>query len=193
MVGRDEHGGAVLRADGRRNRDQLLRAAEEVFTTQGAGASLREVARTAGVNVATLYRHFPTRDALLSTLLADGFDQLAARARELAAEPDAAQGLRSWTRALVEALSWYDGLPDSVALALTDPDSPLHEGCERFRVAAAGLLDRAQRAGQVRPDLRIDELLAIGAAVARLARPAADPAAAAERFLTLAVEGLTAP
>ncbi|WP_067684167.1 TetR/AcrR family transcriptional regulator [Nocardia miyunensis] len=187
----DRDSGSVMRADGRRNRDQLMRAAQEVFAVQGTGASLREVARTAGVNVATLYRHFPTRDALLGALLGDGFDQLATRAQELAAKSDAAEGLWIWTRTLVDALSWYDGLPDSVSEALRDPNSPLHDRCERLRVAAAELLHRAQQSGQVRSDLGIDELLATSSAVARLARPAADPAAASERFLTLFIEGLT--
>ncbi|WP_433524526.1 TetR/AcrR family transcriptional regulator [Nocardia pseudovaccinii] len=192
MDGRDQDSGTGMRVDGRRNRQQLMHAAQQVFAAQGTGASLREVARTAGVNIATLYRHFPTREALLEALLSEGFDRLAARARELAANSDPAAGLWAWTRTLVDALSWYDGLPDSVSEALREPDSPLHDGCERLRASASELLDRAQKSGQVRSDLRIDELLATANAAAWLARPAADSALDSERFLTLFVEGLAA-
>jgi AcrR family transcriptional regulator len=184
--------GDLARADSRHNREQLLAAARSTFAAEGADASLRAVARTAGVGIATLYRHFPTREALLEALLGHGFDTLRGRAAALLSDPDPGAALIGWARELAEATGRYDGLPASVLGALHDPGSRLHASCQGLRAAAGDLLARAQRAGAIRPDLDADELLAVVGAVAWAARqlpPAADPAG---RFLALLVEGLAA-
>ena len=72
-----------MRADARKNRDHLLEVARDVVNEQGAEASLRDIARRAGVGLGTLYRHFPRREALLEALLRTRFDALTTRAREL--------------------------------------------------------------------------------------------------------------
>ncbi len=72
-----------LRADARRNREELLDVAREVIREQGVDASLRDIARRAGVGIATLYRHFPTRDALITAIIGDGMQRMNARAAEL--------------------------------------------------------------------------------------------------------------
>src|SRR6266487_4025102 len=92
-----------MRADARRNYQALLSAANAAFIEQGADdASLEEIARRAGVGIGTLYRHFPTRQALLEAVYRDQVDALRARADELLGSlpPDAA--LVAWLRALVE-------------------------------------------------------------------------------------------
>jgi AcrR family transcriptional regulator len=150
------------------------------------------VARRAGVSIATLYRHFPTREALLEALLRHGFDTLHARADDLLAASDPGQALVSWIRELAVASVRYDGLPASVMAALRNPGSTLHSSCAGLRASAGDLLARAQRSGQVRADLETDELLAAVYAMAWAARQAATAAGAGDRFLELLVEGLAA-
>jgi AcrR family transcriptional regulator len=181
-----------VRADGRRSHGDLLAAAREAFAEQGTEASLREVARRAGVSIATLYRHFPTREALLEALLRDAFDTLRARAADLLAAPDPGQALVTWIGELAAACTRYDGLPAAVMGALRDPGSSLHASCAGLGTAASDLLARAQRAGHVRADLRTDELLATVYAMAWAARQAPVTLDAGDRLLQLLVEGLAA-
>jgi AcrR family transcriptional regulator len=183
-----QHAGNPVRADGRRSHDRLLTVARETFAEQGTDASLREVARRAGVSIATLYRHFPTRDALLEALLRQGFDTLRARAVDLLRASDPGQAIIEWAGELAAASSRYEGLPASVMSALNDHDSSLHASCAGLRAAASDLLARAQRSGQIRADLETDELLATVYAMAWAARTGGTQ----ERFLTLLIEGLTA-
>jgi AcrR family transcriptional regulator len=166
------------------------------------GASLREVSRRAGVSIATPYRHFSTREALLEALLRQAFDTLRARASDLLAAPDPGEALVTWIRELTAASARYDGLPASVMGALSDPNSTLHESCAGLRTAAADLLAHAQRSGHVRADLKAGELLAAVYAMAWAARQSASAADVgdatatsadtANRFLELLVEGLAA-
>ncbi len=184
--------GVPVRADGRRSHEDLLAAARETFAEHGTDASLREVARRAGVSIATLYRHFPTREALLEALLRHAFDTLRARAADLLAAPDPGLALVTWIRELTAASARYDGLPASVMGALRDPGSTLHESCAGLRIAASDLLARAQRSGRIRADLEAGELLAAVYAMAWAARQAPVTADAGERFLELLVDGLAA-
>lgn len=184
--------GLPVRADGRRTHEHLLVAAQKTFAEQGTDASLREVARRAGVSIATLYRHFPTREALLQTLLQHGFDKLRARAADLIASLDPGQALVAWIRELALASARYDGLPASVMAALQDPGSTLHSSCAGLRAAADDLLARAQRSGHIRADLDADQLLAAVNAMAWATRQASWTADAGDRFLSLLIEGLTA-
>jgi AcrR family transcriptional regulator len=179
-----------VRTDGRYNREQLLAAARDTFAERGAEASLREVARRAGVGIGTLYRHFPTREALLEALFGDGFDTLRARAEQLLAADEPGPALVTWVRELAEAAGRLDGLPGSVLAALHDPASPLHASCAGLRTAAGDLLARARRDGAVRPDLDPNELLAAVYAMVWAARQVPSDAGAAARFVTLLVEGL---
>jgi AcrR family transcriptional regulator len=176
------------RGDARRNHAELMTAARAVVAEQGTDASLREVARRAGVGIGTLYRHFPTREALLEALLGDGFDRLTGRAGELLDAPDAGAALVTWLRELAFGSSIYKGLPGSVMEALHDPGSRLHASCTGIRTAVTDLLTRAQESGQIRADLRAEELLAAVNAMAWAADQADSPA---DRYLTLLVEGLT--
>lgn len=176
--------GVAMRADGRRNRDQLMDAARATFAAEGVDASLREVARRAGVGIATLYRHFPNREALLEAVVRDLFDHLAARADALTEVDD---GLFIWTSDLVDALNAYGGLPASVLGSLQDQTSPLHDACSRLGAAATHLLSRARDAGRVRPDLQTHELLATANAAAWLGQPPVG--LSSHRFLALFTEG----
>ena len=168
----------------------MLDAARTVVAQQGTDASLREVARRVGVGIGTFYRHFPTREALLEALLRDGFDQLADAAAALHDHPDPGTALTDWLRQLATGATLYDGLPSAVLQALHDTDSPLHSACARLRQAAADLLERAQEAGQIRPDLTTAELLTAGYAMSWAVHQTSDGRAETDRYVHLLVDGL---
>ncbi|MFF4341975.1 TetR/AcrR family transcriptional regulator [Kitasatospora sp. NPDC001540] len=157
-----------MRADARKNRDHLLAVARVVVTEQGADASLRDIARRADVALPTLYRHFPTREALLDTLLRENFDALAERAVELEASGSPAEALGTWLRECVAVAREYRGVTELMAAAIGDADSALHASCVTMRAAGTRLLARAQAAGAARADLDGAELFALVAALAWL-------------------------
>ncbi|HEV2638679.1 MAG TPA: helix-turn-helix domain-containing protein [Actinocrinis sp.] len=165
----------TMRADGRRNYDRLLETARAAFAQQGTDVSLREVARSAGVGIGTLYRHFPTREALIEACMRHGLDLLCARAGALLDAPSPDDALMQWLHALAVSSATYQGLPGSLLAALQDETSELHRSCRAMAAAAGALLDRAQQHGTVRSDLATGDLLALAAAVAWAAQQTPDP------------------
>jgi AcrR family transcriptional regulator len=152
------------RADARRNYERILEVAGTVVAEQGTQASLREVARRAGVGLGTLYRHFPTREVLLEVLLRQRFDGLAERAKSLEdSEPDAA--LEQWLRQFLAGSTTYRGLAAAMMATLQDEGSPLYVSCHAMREAAGRLLTRAQAAGHVRSDVDRTDLFALVSAL----------------------------
>lgn len=150
-----------MRADALKNRNHLLGVARAVIAEHGAGASLRDIARRADVGLATLYRHFPTREALLDELLRASLDELTdkAGALELSTSPDDA--LLTWFRDGVAFVRTYSGIVDVLAAALADPQSALHASCSAVRSAGARLLLRAQSEGLARADIDGVDLFAL--------------------------------
>ncbi|MEU6194448.1 helix-turn-helix domain-containing protein [Streptomyces sp. NPDC047061] len=157
-----------MRADARKNRDHLLAVAGTVIAEQGAEASLRDIARRADMGLATLLRHFPTREALLDALLRTSFDELTAQAAELETSGSAADALVSWLRDCVAVAHEYRGVTELMAAAIEDPESALHASCVAMRAAGTGLLTRAQAAGTARTDIDGADLFALVAALAWL-------------------------
>ncbi len=167
-----------MRADARKNYDQLLAVARAVVTEQGADASLRDIARRAGVGLGTLYRHFPTREALLEALLRTSFDELTATAAELETSGSPGDALVSWLRDFVACADNYRGVIASMVAAIEDPESALHASCVTMKAAGARLLARAQAAGEARTDIDGADLYALGGALAWLGdQPALAPRA----------------
>lgn len=157
-----------MRADAQKNRDHLLAVAGTVITENGAEASLRDIARKADMGLATLLRHFPTREALLDALLRTSFDKLTARAAELETSNTPEDALVSWLRDCVAVAREYRGATELMAAALEDNESALHASCVTMRAAGTRLLDRAQAAGTARTDLDGTDLFALVAALAWL-------------------------
>ncbi|MGW3134205.1 TetR/AcrR family transcriptional regulator [Streptomyces sp. NPDC001123] len=157
-----------MRVDAQKNRDHLLVVARTVITEHGAEASLRDIARKAGVGLATLLRHFPTREALLDALLRSSFDELTVRAGELETSSAPEDALLSWLRDCVAVAREYRGATELMAAALEDSESALHASCVTMRAAGTGLLDRAQAAGTARVDIDGTDLFALVAALAWL-------------------------
>ncbi|HEY0816072.1 MAG TPA: TetR/AcrR family transcriptional regulator [Pseudonocardia sp.] len=158
-----------MRADARKNYDQLLAVARAAVTEQGADASLRDIARRAGVGLGTLYRHFPTREALLEALLRASFDELAAQAVELETSSSPADALVVWLRDCVAGAHEYRGVVALMIAAIEDAQSALHASCVAMRAAGTRLLVRAQAAGLARADIDGTDLFALIGALAWLA------------------------
>ncbi|MFI5797929.1 TetR/AcrR family transcriptional regulator [Streptomyces sp. NPDC051677] len=157
-----------MRADARKNHDHVLAVAGAVITEHGVDASLRDIARRAGVGLATLLRHFPTREALLDALLRTRFDELTATAGELATSNSPEDALVSWLRDCVTCAREYRGVVALMAAAIEDAESALHASCVTMRAAGTRLLARAQAAGAARTDIDGTDLFALVAALAWL-------------------------
>jgi len=179
-----------LRADAQRNYDKIVKVAAEAFAERGTGASLDDIACRAGVGPGTLYRHFPTRDALLAAALRGALDELGETARRLLAEPDAGAALDEWMIELARHLRTYGGLPESIAAALQDPDSLLGTRCQPMRSGTKQLLERAKAAGAVRADVQASDLNALIGSLAWAAEQRGDSDAALLRLLRLVTDGL---
>jgi AcrR family transcriptional regulator len=159
---------ADLRADARRNRDELLDVARLVIAEEGVDASLRDIARRAGVGIGTLYRHFPTREALLAAIIQDGTRRMGLHAAELSATEAPGPALDLWLTDVARRIGPYRGLPDSIVKAASvdqDGDPALRACSTDLLQAGRGLLTRAQAAGAVRPDVTWDDVFAAVAAI----------------------------
>ncbi|WIX98605.1 helix-turn-helix domain-containing protein [Amycolatopsis mongoliensis] len=174
------------------NRELLLTAAREAFAAEGTLASLRDVARRAGVGIGTLYRHFPTREALLEAVLDRRFAELRERAEELLGAPPQ-EALLTWLTEVAAGARTYLGLPQSIMAALADEGSALHASCMTMRAAGETLLTRAQRAGAVRGDLTIFEVISLVLGVAWAAQQPGGTEDLLPRLLSTAMHGMTTP
>jgi AcrR family transcriptional regulator len=150
-----------MRADARKNYLHLLTVARAAITEQGAEASLRDIARKAGVGLATLYRHFPTREALLEALLRTTLDELTQKAADLGTSESPHEALAMWLREAVAFVQGYNGVVSVMAAALADDSSALHASCSNLRSAGGRLLQRAQSEGAAREDLDGVDLFAL--------------------------------
>ncbi|WP_019810818.1 TetR/AcrR family transcriptional regulator [Saccharomonospora halophila] len=157
-----------MRADARKNRDRLLAVAGAVITEEGVDASLRDIARRAGVGLATVLRHFPTREALLDALLRTRFDELAEEAAELETSSSPGDALVSWLRDFVGCAHDYRGVTETMMAAIEDPQSALHASCVAMRGAGTRLLARAQAEGAARTDIDGTDVFALAGALAWL-------------------------
>ena len=180
----------VQRADARRNRERVLDAARDQFAEHGLDAQMDHVARAAGVGVGTVYRHFPTKEALLEALAQRRFDAKADAAREALAVDDPWDGfvqfMTSATRitagdlALSEAMGQHPGL--------------CRKAAERagLRELVAELVDRAHASGQLRADIQADDVpsLVSGVGHAVHAGDRGAPAMSWERYLEIMLAGL---
>ena len=167
-----------MRADARKNYSHLLAVARDVVTNHGADASMRDIARRAHVGLATLFRHFPTREALFEALLRTNADALTQQAAELETSSPPDEALVSWFRQGVAFTHSYSGVCTLLASAHADPDSALHASSTALWAAGARLLLRAQAEGTARADMNGDDLFALMSALAWLAgQPAFAPRA----------------
>ncbi|MEX3841545.1 TetR/AcrR family transcriptional regulator [Paraburkholderia sp. BR10882] len=154
-----------MRADARKNYDHLLAVARDVVTEHGADASMRDIARRADVGLATLFRHFPTREALFEALLREDLDALTQKAFELERSSPPDEALVSWFREGVAFVHSYSGVVAMMASAHATPDSALYASCAAVHSAGERLLLRAQAEGSARADVNGDDLFALMSAL----------------------------
>lgn len=157
-----------MRVDAQANRDRLLSVATEVIAEHGVEVSMRDIARRAGVGLATLLRHFPSREALLEALLRTQFDEMTSRATEVEGTVPAGDALVLWLRDFLTLTSGTRGVVPAMVHAIDDPDSALHASCVAMRASGSRLLASAQTAGAAREDLDGSDLYAMASALAWL-------------------------
>ncbi len=170
-----------LRADARRNRERVLRAAREVFAESGFGAPLDEIAARAGVGAGTVYRHFPTKEALFEAVAAARVADLVADARRRATENDPGTAFFDFLARLGAEAEAKRDTSDAIAVP-----GPLRDAMQD---ALSLLLARAQQAGAVRPEVTAADLVAILKGLAAAVHGDAEPGRAA-RLLAILLHGL---
>ena len=147
------------RTDARRNRERILEVAKEAFTRSGANASLDDVAKDAAVGAGTLYRHFPTRDALIEEVYRAEVEKLAAAERKFSEAMPPVEALRAWMLLFVDYIATKQIIAPALNSLVGGP-SKLYEG-SRARVQGAidALVKRAIKNGDIRRDLEPFDLL----------------------------------
>jgi AcrR family transcriptional regulator len=147
------------RADAVRNRERVLEAAKAVFSAGGPEASLEAVAKRAGVGIGTLYRHFPTREALFEAVYRREVQQLTELAEQLKGEAEPVDALRRWLRSNVEFIATKKGMMAALALAVHGSSELYAHTFDRLTNAVGALLERAVAAGEIRADISPEDLL----------------------------------
>ncbi|KQT05227.1 TetR family transcriptional regulator [Rhizobium sp. Leaf391] len=153
--------GISLRADALKNRERILAAAEDAFLENGAGVSLDDVAKRAGVGIGTLYRRFPTREELLAAAFSARFLTLAETSRARDAELDPLESVRAYLVELVRHTNVYRGLAASLGTVL-ETGTP---GCLATTEEGTRLLQRAQAARVVRSNITFNDIVCIAVAI----------------------------
>lgn len=154
-----------MRADAKKNYSHILTIAREVIAESGPDVSMRDIARQAGVGLATLLRHFPTREALFESLLCTELDQLTRKAAELEASNSPGDAVVSWFGEWMGFAQTHRGVVALMAAAHTNPDSAMYASCAAVHAASARLLVRAQAEGTARADMTGDDLFGLMAAL----------------------------
>jgi AcrR family transcriptional regulator len=147
------------RTDAVRNRERVLEAAKAVFSQGGPEASLEAVARHAGVGIGTLYRHFPTREALYEAVYRREVDQLVELANQLEARAAPVEALRLWMRAGVEFMATKKGMAAALTLAAHSSSELTAYSLDHLTRALGQLLARGAAAGDLRADIDPEDLL----------------------------------
>jgi AcrR family transcriptional regulator len=182
----DSHLRRPQRADARRNYEKVLAAAREVFAEEGTAAPLDDIARRADVGIATLYRHFPTRQHLLEAVYVGEFEAISRRADELASLPPW-DALEQWLREYVDYATTKKALAQEM-LTYIDLDAEVFRASKSALQAAGGmLLKRAQDAGEVRLDATFMD---VGRLVGSIAGIRGAEPAELERVLGIVLDGL---
>jgi AcrR family transcriptional regulator len=178
--------GRPKRADAARNYDKLLAAAADAFAQDGVAASLEDIARRAGVGIGTLYRNFPTRQALLEAVYIDEVEEISRKAYEHD-DGDPWEALSAWLHEFVAFAVTKHALADAM-LATIDQDHQVFAAC-RTAISAAGgtLLRRAQDAGVVRDDTDFTD---VGRMIAGIANVPTADTEQVHRMVDLALDGL---
>jgi AcrR family transcriptional regulator len=177
------------RADAQRNRVRLLETAKAAFSEKGSAASLDEIARIAGVGAGTLYRHFPTRDALVAAVYRNETEQLVAAADRLAQTHPPVMALREWLLLFVDYIATKHGMHE-VLNSIVGGTSDLYSASTvQVKQAIAKLVERAVVSGDIRLELDPLDLLRALAGVANIGL-GPDGERAAKRLVDILIAGV---
>jgi AcrR family transcriptional regulator len=176
------------RADALRNRDRLLEAAKASFAKAGADVSLDEIARRAGVGIGTLYRHFPTRDAIVEAVYRREVEQLADAANRLTAALPPAEALHAWMRLIVDYIATKRVIAPAVKAMVGGAEVYASSGA-RVAEAMAAMVERARIAGEIRDDADPADLLRALAGFTHF-NAGADWEASVLRLIDILMDGL---
>jgi AcrR family transcriptional regulator len=179
----------ALRADAHRNRDQLLAVASRVFVSGDTEPSMRAIAREAGVGIATLYRHFPTRESLVEAVYRDQVAGLTAAARELLDQLPPPTALRRWMDLFGDWIAAKNGMLDTL-LAMIESGTISHaETRTELLTAIDEILDAGRATGELRVDVTAEDIAAGLIGIFTVAHPHEDDGRAS-RLLDILLDGL---
>ncbi len=181
-----------MRRNAQQNRERILAAAEVVFGEQGAAGSTEEVARRAEVGIATVFRHFPTKDALVEATLLRHFGDLIARAEALAASPDPAKALRTLVRVMIETGATKITLASLIGKHGEFPPAA-RAASNELRGAVDVVLRRAQSIGAARRSITVDEVYLLIRGLAQASATMSTTDRTLRRAVDIILAGLCAP
>ena len=177
------------RADATRNREQLLAVATRVFASADTEPSMRAIARAAGVGIATLYRHFPTRESLVDAVYRDQVGRLTAGARELLGQLPPAAALRRWMDLFGDWIATKNGMLDTLLTMIESGEITHARTRAELLAAITTILDAGRAAGDLRSDVTAEDIAAALIGIFTVA-PRPEHEATASRLLNLLMDGL---
>jgi AcrR family transcriptional regulator len=179
-----------VRVDAERNRLHLLTTAKAVFAAKGSTASFEEIARDAGVGIGTLYRHFPTRDALIEAVYRNETEQLLAAATRLADELPPVKALREWLLLFVDFMAVKHGMAEALSSLICGSSQLYETSGMQVKSAIATLVANATASGDVRVTVEPLDLLRALAGVATIAT-GSPGTEAAKRLVDILLAGIS--
>ena len=178
-----------LRADAARNRARVLDVAYETFAEEGMSVPIDEIARRAGVGAGTVYRHFPTKEALFAAIASNRLQQLNDRAAEFTETKEPGEAFFAYLNVLVEEGRSDQGLADALAGTGIDITTAIPDAEKHFMALLGGLLTRAQHAGAVRSDIDVKDVKALLVGCQAMQRSSNEPGTT-QRVLGVVRDGL---
>ena len=177
------------RADATRNREQLLAVATRIFVSADTEPSMRAIAREAGVGIATLYRHFPTRESLVDAVYRDQVVRLTAGARELLGQLPPAAAMRRWMDLFGDWIATKNGMLDTLLTMIESGEIAHAQTRTELLAAISTILDAGRAAGDLRSDVTAEDIAASLIGIFTVA-PRPEHEAKASRLLNLLMDGL---
>jgi AcrR family transcriptional regulator len=181
--------GRAPRSDARRNRERLLASASRLFVECGPEVSFVEIAKDAGVGVGTIYRHFPTREALIEAAYRSELDAVCDAAPELVRTLAPEQALRTWMDRFIDYMTTKIGMSEAIRAVISAGADPYAHSRERLDAALDVLIDATTEAGRTRSGINVDDVLMTLSGIA-MAAGLPDQREQAGRMLDLLFEGL---
>ena len=178
-----------LRADAQRNRERLLEAAVRAFSAEGPDVTLDAIAKEAGVGIGTLYRHFPTREALIEAAYRNELARLCDAAAQLRESLPADDALREWMDRFLDYMRTKRGMADALRIAIASGADPFAQSRARMVAAITELIDAGAAAGAIRDDVQAEDVMASLSGIS-LAAGSPEQQRQAERLLDLLMDGL---